>query len=138
MSPRYAALRVHFGRVVGPGNWPAIIDLDTHHGVVAYLSDPKRVFQGSMEHKYQGSGTYRCGVCSGIMRHAVAGGRGKPYAKYIPGSAAAAGRAGGHGWTSPAARRPARRPGRPGPLAVTRALTWPGVAVIPVAVAAGG
>lgn len=67
MNPRYAALVVHQGKVVGPGNWPPIIDEDTHHGIVAYLSDPSRVGHTGFERLYQGGGVYRCGVCGAAM-----------------------------------------------------------------------
>jgi site-specific DNA recombinase len=75
VNPRYAALKVHQGKVVGPGNWPPLIDEDTHRGLVAFLSDPSRIICTSFEKKYLGSGVYRCGVCGGLMRHAVPGGK---------------------------------------------------------------
>ena len=73
VNPRYAALKVHQGKVVGPGDWDALIDTDTHRGLVAYLSDPSRIKCTSFEKAYMGSGVYRCGVCGGVMRHAIAG-----------------------------------------------------------------
>ena len=75
MNPRIAALKVHQGKVVGPGNWAPLIDEDTHRGLVAFLSDPSRIICTSFEKKYLGSGVYRCGVCGGLMRHAVPGGK---------------------------------------------------------------
>ena len=63
MNPRYAALVVHQGKIVGPGDWTALIDEDTHHGIVAYLNDPSRSNKAGFERLYQGSGIYRCGVC---------------------------------------------------------------------------
>lgn len=81
-NPRYAGLLVYNGKVVGPGKWEALIDADTHRGLVAFLSDPSRVNCTSFEKKYQGSGTYRCGVCGGPLRHAEAGGRNKGQRKY--------------------------------------------------------
>jgi DNA invertase Pin-like site-specific DNA recombinase len=74
-NPRYAGLRVHRGKVIGPGQWEALIDEDTHRGLVAYLSDPSRIVCTSFERKYIGSHVYRCGKCGGKMRHAVAGGK---------------------------------------------------------------
>ena len=68
MNPRYAALVVHQGRVVGKGNWKPIIDEATHHGIVAFLSDPSRTKQVGFERLYQGSGVYRCGVCEEPVR----------------------------------------------------------------------
>ena len=77
INPRYAALKVHQGKVVGPGNWTPLIDADTHQGVVALLSDPARVRCTSFERKYLGSGLYRCGVCDDgtLMKAAKPGGR---------------------------------------------------------------
>jgi DNA invertase Pin-like site-specific DNA recombinase len=82
VNPRYAAICVHNGREVGPGDWEPIIDTDTHKGLVAFLGDPARIICTSFEKKYMGSGTYRCGVCGSVLRHAEAGGRNKGQAKY--------------------------------------------------------
>lgn len=62
MSPRYAGLKTHRGRTF-PGDWTPLIDVDTHKGLVAYLSDPKRVKCTSFERKYMGSGLYLCAIC---------------------------------------------------------------------------
>ncbi|MCU1695739.1 MAG: serine recombinase [Mycobacterium sp.] len=75
VNPRYAALKVHQGKVVGPGDWEPLIDVDTHRGLVAFLSDPARITCTSFEKKYMGSGVYKCGVCGGAMRHSVPGGK---------------------------------------------------------------
>lgn len=75
VNPRYAALKVHKGRIVGNGDWTALIDEATHRGLVAFLSDPKRIKCTSFERKYIGSGLYRCGKCGGPMRAAQPGGR---------------------------------------------------------------
>ncbi len=76
-NPRYAALKVHQGKVVGPGNWTALVDPDTHRGLVALLSDPSRVKCTSFERKYLGSGLYLCGLCDDgtTMKAAIPGGR---------------------------------------------------------------
>jgi len=63
VNPRYAALVVHQGKVVGPGNWEPLIDEDTHYGIVAYLNNPERKGHVGFEKLYQGSGVYVCGVC---------------------------------------------------------------------------
>jgi site-specific DNA recombinase len=68
VNPRYAALKVNRGKVVGPGDWTPLIDEDTHRGLVAYLSDPKRVKNVSFERKYIGVGVYLCGRCGGPMK----------------------------------------------------------------------
>jgi DNA invertase Pin-like site-specific DNA recombinase len=73
VNPRYAALKVHQGKVVGPGDWEPLIDADAHRGLVAFLSDPSRIVCTSFEKKYMGSGVYVCGLCGAPMRHAVAG-----------------------------------------------------------------
>ena len=75
INPRYVALKVHRGTVVGPGEWTPLIDADTHHGLVAYLCDPARIKCTSWERKYIGSGLYRCGKCGGPMKAARPGGR---------------------------------------------------------------
>lgn len=62
-NPRYAALRVHRGSVVGQGRWEAIVDEDAHRAVVALLDDPARQSGVSFERRWQGSGVYLCGVC---------------------------------------------------------------------------
>jgi hypothetical protein len=82
VNPRYAALNVHRGKVIGPGDWEAIIDADTHRGLVAFLSDPSRIICTSFEKKFLGSGIYRCGVCGSVLRHAVSGGRNAGQRKY--------------------------------------------------------
>src|SRR5262249_7804669 len=56
VNPRYAALKVHRGKVIGSGTWTPLIDEDTHRGVVALLSDPSRIKCTSFERKYIGSG----------------------------------------------------------------------------------
>lgn len=65
-NPRHAGLLVHRGVVVGPGNWPAIIDEDTHRGVVAVLSDPARSKAGRPR-SYLLTGLAHCGVCGGAI-----------------------------------------------------------------------
>jgi site-specific DNA recombinase len=75
VNPRYAALKVHRGKVVGNGDWTPLIDEDTHRGLVAYLSDPARIKCTSFERKYIGSGVYVCGRCEGKMKSAMPGGR---------------------------------------------------------------
>ncbi|HME46671.1 recombinase family protein [Mycobacterium sp.] len=69
LNPRYAALRVHQGRVVNEnGKWTAVVDKDTYEGVAAILSDPERVVCTTWERTYMGVGTYRCGRCGGTMK----------------------------------------------------------------------
>lgn len=61
-NPRYAGVLVRNGEVMGPGAWPAILDLDTHRAVVAILSDPARRRPGAPR-RYLLSGVATCGVC---------------------------------------------------------------------------
>jgi site-specific DNA recombinase len=80
VNPRYAALVVHRGKVVGPGTWTALIDEDTHKGIVALLSDPSRVSKTGFERKYQGTGVYVCGVCGRtLVAFAATGGKQRAY-----------------------------------------------------------
>jgi site-specific DNA recombinase len=76
VNPRYAGLKTHQGREVGPGKWEALIDVDTHRGLVAYLSTRDRNninSKLSFEKKHMGSFVYRCGKCGSVMRHSVPG-----------------------------------------------------------------
>ena len=84
VSPRYAGLRVHRGKVVGQGKWTPLIDADTHNGLVAYLSNPARVTNtNSFERKYLGPGVYRCGVCGETMKTARPGGKNPGQRRYV-------------------------------------------------------
>jgi site-specific DNA recombinase len=78
--PVYAGLVEHDGRIVGRGKWPALIDEDTHHGLVALLSDAERN-RGSTTFatKHLGSGVYVCGKCGGNLYATFPHGPGKLY-----------------------------------------------------------
>jgi hypothetical protein len=67
-NPAYAALRVHNGRVVGPADWPAILDESMYTACVERLSDPRRrsVRDPSVRHLL--SGALKCGECGSRMR----------------------------------------------------------------------
>ena len=71
VNPRYAGVRTYKGKIVGPGDWPAILDSDTHAGLVAVLRDPSRGTAVSWERKYLGSYRYVCGICRAPMKHAI-------------------------------------------------------------------
>jgi DNA invertase Pin-like site-specific DNA recombinase len=62
VNPRYAGIKTHRGKTF-KGDWTPLIDARTHKGLVALLSDPKRVKCTSFERKYIGSGLYVCGIC---------------------------------------------------------------------------
>ncbi len=69
-NPRYAGLCEYKGRIVGPGQWPAIITPDDHAGLVAILKDKSRGPKGvSWERKYIGSYRYLCGLCNAPLQH---------------------------------------------------------------------
>jgi hypothetical protein len=54
-SPAIAGLRVHRGTIIGPGNWPAILDEDTWQALRARLSAP-RVVHTTNGHTYPANG----------------------------------------------------------------------------------
>lgn len=61
LNPRYAAMRVLRGEVVGKGTWTALVDEDTWRGVGALLRDPDRAVCTTFEVAHMGAGVYRCG-----------------------------------------------------------------------------
>lgn len=67
VNPRYAALRVLRGEIVGKGKWTPIVDEDTWRGVGALLRDPERARCTTFEIAHIGAGVYRCGRCGGRM-----------------------------------------------------------------------
>lgn len=68
-NPQYAALRVYQGKVVGPADWPAILDEATWQACVSMVTDPERrstLRQGEL--RWLLTGTLRCAVCQGPVR----------------------------------------------------------------------
>lgn len=63
-SPRLAGLREHRGAIVGPGQWPAIVDPDKHERLRAILS---RKGTPGQPGRFLLSGLVRCGVCGNSM-----------------------------------------------------------------------
>ena len=67
LRPRLAALREHRGKIVAKGQWPPIIDKETHEALKAVLEDPRRCTGGSGRRgpvpTSLGTGIYVCGVC---------------------------------------------------------------------------
>jgi DNA invertase Pin-like site-specific DNA recombinase len=63
LAARNAGLRVHHGKIVGEGNWPAIVDEETWRSVVAELNDPSRGGRAPRGRKRLLSGIAVCGVC---------------------------------------------------------------------------
>lgn len=66
-NPRYAALRVHQGEVVGDAAWPAILERDQHEAIVAMLSDPSRRHRNPPRAGLL-TPLVKCGTCGGTMR----------------------------------------------------------------------
>jgi site-specific DNA recombinase len=64
-NPAYVGQRVHRGKIVGPANWPAIVDDETYWTNVSRISDPRRktTRPGAVRHLLTGLAT--CGVCGG-------------------------------------------------------------------------
>ncbi|MFB6398327.1 recombinase family protein [Polymorphospora lycopeni] len=77
-NPAYAGQRVHQGKVVGDGVWPAIIEPEKHQRLVALLKSPARRTQRGVELTYWLSGAIACGgttekgglggPCPGMLR----------------------------------------------------------------------
>lgn len=78
-TPAYAARRVHQGQVVGPANWPAILDPNEFDTITAKFDDPSRYSVRRSPTVRLLSGVARCGVCAAPMRYAKQGGRTRPH-----------------------------------------------------------
>lgn len=65
--PTYAGLKVHHGKIVGVGDWPALLDEQTYAACVSRLSDPRRktMRDGTVRHLLSGIAT--CGHCGGRL-----------------------------------------------------------------------
>jgi hypothetical protein len=68
-SPRIAGLRDHHGTVTN-GQWPAIVDRQTHEQLKAALA-PKRRRPGPRPRIYPLVGLLRCGLCGGPLRSLI-------------------------------------------------------------------
>lgn len=68
LRARNAGLVEQGGVIVGPAQWPAIIDVDTFHALRALLLDPSRRTSVSYERVHQGAGIYVCGKCGSTMK----------------------------------------------------------------------
>ena len=68
MNPTYAGLRTYRGKVIGPGDWPPLIDADTQYGLVAFLTDSSCRPATSFERRHMGSGVHVCGKCGGACK----------------------------------------------------------------------
>jgi site-specific DNA recombinase len=61
--PRLAGLSVYRGKVVGKGQWPAVLPLEQHHAIVALIRDPKRRTTTGNRAGYLLSGIATCARC---------------------------------------------------------------------------
>jgi DNA invertase Pin-like site-specific DNA recombinase len=88
-GPHLAGLRVHKGAVVGPGSWPAILDMATHEDVVATLNNPDRRPAGAGNaRRWLLSGLATCAECGTPVRarpaHTTRKGHTIPPSYYCP------------------------------------------------------
>lgn len=78
LNPAYTGKRVHRGKVIGDGNWPAILSPDLYAQVQARLTDPARLTRsirdGAVKHLLTNVG--HCAECGGPLKaQKVRGGR---------------------------------------------------------------
>ena len=65
---RNCGVRTHCGREVGPGQWEAIIDRQTHERVVAHLTNPdRRTNNRGTAARYLLTSVARCGACDSYV-----------------------------------------------------------------------
>jgi DNA invertase Pin-like site-specific DNA recombinase len=67
--PTYAGLRVHQGKVIGKGDWEALITVEEHEKLLAIFADPARrttTHRGSQP-RHLLTGIATCGVCGCVM-----------------------------------------------------------------------
>lgn len=74
-NPRNAGLRSFRNEVVGKGDWPAIVDVETWQAACFILNDPARRTSHLYARKFLLGGILRCGVCGKGLGTAK-GGRG--------------------------------------------------------------
>lgn len=78
-NPAYISQRKHQGKIVGTGDWPAILDEATFQRCVAKFDDPSRKMNRDSAVKHLLTGIARCGVCGNILKY----GKPRGYASYI-------------------------------------------------------
>lgn len=94
-SARIAGLRVYLGEVVGEAAWPAIIDMDTHHALVAELNSRSRG-RGKPALIRWLNGVLWCGKCGHHLSGASAAGS-VPYRYWCDSTRGGCGGIGIHG-----------------------------------------
>ena len=67
LSPRYAALRMHRGEIVGAAAWEPIVSEATWRAAMHVLSDPQRSTVKERSIKYMLTGILTCGRCGEYM-----------------------------------------------------------------------
>mgnify|MGYP000992427581 CR=1 FL=1 len=77
-NPRYAALRVHRGHVIGPATWEPILDYETHSAICAILDDPGRRRPGRPR-AWLLSSIATCGTCGAPIQCTRSGDRARYY-----------------------------------------------------------
>jgi site-specific DNA recombinase len=75
LRPRNAGLMQHRGQVVGPADWPPILEEDTWRALVFVLADPARRTQTSTARRWLLSRLARCGVCGAPVKSSSTSGR---------------------------------------------------------------
>ncbi|GAA1877920.1 recombinase family protein [Pseudonocardia ailaonensis] len=73
--PRNAGLVSHRGKIVGPGQWPALVPEEQWRTVVQILKNPARRTSPGNYARWLGSGLYRCGIegCGGPLTVGTSG-----------------------------------------------------------------
>ncbi|MDV8055076.1 MULTISPECIES: recombinase family protein [unclassified Rhodococcus (in: high G+C Gram-positive bacteria)] len=64
LNPTIAGLRVHDGKVAGPGTWEALISEDDHYKLTALLNDKTRLTHRGTRPASLLTGIALCGVCA--------------------------------------------------------------------------
>lgn len=59
---------IHHGKVVGTGQWPALLSADEAATIRAVLTDPARLTHQGQERRWMLTGIMRCGACGGGLR----------------------------------------------------------------------
>lgn len=67
-NPGYAGQRVHRGQIIGPADWPPILDESTYATCVAVLSDPRRKTVRESRVRHLLSGVATCASCGAPLR----------------------------------------------------------------------
>lgn len=83
MSGRISGQREHHGRIVGPAEWPGIIDPDDTLRLRSILSDPTRDRSSRTPRSYLLTGLVVCGRCQVKMSTGAVKRKGHTYPRYV-------------------------------------------------------